>query len=281
MDRYAVVGHPISHSRSPWIHSRFAEQTGQSMQYSAIDVDPELFEVAVSRFFAQGGAGLNVTVPFKERACAMARRRSVAVEACGAANTLFLDADGVLCAENTDGHGLLRDLLANHGARVADARILLLGAGGAVRGVIPALLEQRPAHISILNRSHDKAIQLATHFRGNVDITAWPADVAFGQGFDLIINGTSAGLHGELPSIPEGAVHAHTWCYDMVYGKGETSFVQWARQTGAEKAMDGVGMLVEQAARAFAIWRGVTPQTAAIIGALRRDLAAPPVGSGQ
>lgn len=275
MDRYSVVGHPISHSRSPWIHSQFAVQTGQALQYTAMDVDPERFEASISRFFAEGGAGLNITVPFKERACAMARKRSPAVEACGAANTLYLDTDGVLCADNTDGHGLLQDLIANHGACIGDRRILLLGAGGAVRGVIPALLEQRPAHISIMNRTHDKAIQLAEHFRGRVDITAWPSENPFALPFDLIINGTSAGLKGELPRVPAGAVHAQTWCYDMVYGKGETAFVRWARQAGAEKAIDGLGMLVEQAAKAFFIWRGVNPSTAAIIQALRQELAAP------
>jgi shikimate dehydrogenase len=280
VDRYAVVGHPISHSRSPWIHAQFAAQTAQSMQYTAMDVDPAQFEASIARFFVEGGAGLNITVPFKERACAMARKRSPAVDACGAANTLYLDAEGLLCAENTDGHGLLQDLVANHGACLAERRILLLGAGGAVRGVIPALLEHGPAHIGILNRSHDKAVQLAKHFRGEVDIKAWPAETAFAQPFDLIINGTSAGLHGDLPSIPAGVLHSQTWCYDMVYGKGETAFVQWARRAGAAKAIDGIGMLVEQAARAFSIWRGVTPQTAAIIQALRQELAAPSPGSG-
>ncbi len=274
MDRYAVVGHPISHSRSPWIHAQFAAQTNQAMQYTAMDVDPEQFEASITRFFEEGGAGLNITVPFKERACALARKRSLAVEACGAANTLYLDAGGVLCAENTDGHGLLRDLIANHGARLDERRILLLGAGGAVRGVIPALLEQRPAHLCILNRSHDKAVQLAEHFKGEADITAWRSEAPFAQPFDLIINGTSAGLHGDVPSIPAGALHARTWCYDMVYGKGQTAFVQWAHRAGAEKAIDGLGMLVEQAAKAFSLWRGVTPQTAAIIDALRLELAA-------
>jgi len=273
VDRYAVVGHPISHSRSPWIHSQFAAQTAQSMQYTAMDIDPAQFEASIARFFDEGGAGLNITVPFKERACAMAQRRSAVVEACGAANTLYLDADRVLCAENTDGYGLLRDLLENHGARVTNARILLLGAGGAVRGVLPALLEQGPAYIGILNRSHDKALQLAGHFRGDVPVTVCAADQPFPAAFDLIINGTSAGLKGELPVIPDGAVHAQTWCYDMVYGKGETTFVQWAKQAGAARAIDGVGMLVEQAARAFSIWRGVSPQTSAVITALRRELS--------
>jgi shikimate dehydrogenase len=281
VDRYAVVGHPISHSRSPWIHTQFAAQTGQSMRYTAMDVEPDRFEVSITRFFEESGSGLNITVPFKERACAMAQQRSPAVMACGAANTLFLNEDGILCAENTDGHGLLQDLVANHGGCIADRRILLLGAGGAVRGVIPALLEQRPAHISILNRSHEKAVLLAEHFRGAVDLVAWPAGIAFTEGFDFIINGTSAGLQGDMPAIPTGALHAHTWCYDMVYGKGETTFVRWARQAGAEKAMDGIGMLVEQAAKAFSIWRGVTPRTAEIISALRQELAEPSPDSGR
>lgn len=273
MDRYAVFGHPISHSRSPLIHAQFAQETGQVLEYAAVDVEPEDFEEAVARFFAEGGRGLNVTVPFKERACALAKIRSPAVAESGAANTLFLDGSGNVCAENTDGPGLLRDLVNNHGARVGGARILLLGAGGAVRGVLPSLLAEKPQQVSILNRSQDKARALAMHFNGAVQVQAISGDTSFAQAFDIIINGTSAGLHGDVPAVPEGAVSKDTWCYDMVYGRGETAFQKWARAQGARISLDGLGMLVEQAAQAFWIWRGVAPQTRQVIASLRKELA--------
>lgn len=276
VDRYAVFGHPISHSRSPRIHAQFAVETGQALEYQAVDVDPGEFESAVLRFFDEGGSGLNITVPFKERACAMAKVRSPAVAASGAANTLYLDAGGDLCAENTDGPGLLRDLKANHGAKLAGARILLLGAGGAVRGVMPALLAEVPQQISIVNRSQDKARTLASQFSGAVKVHAIANDAPVGKAFDIIINGTSAGLSGEVPAVPEGAVDKDTWCYDMVYGRGETAFQRWARLQGARVSLDGLGMLVEQAAQAFLIWRGVAPQTASVMALLRKELTEPP-----
>ena len=275
VDRYAVFGHPISHSRSPWIHSHFAQQTGQPLSYTAVDVTPESFESAVLEFFADGGRGLNITVPFKERACAMAEIRSTEVEISGAANTLYLNSKGALCAENTDGHGLLADLQENHGAVLVNARILLLGAGGAVRGVLPALLAQSPRQIGILNRSPDKARLLAEQFNGETEVMAINPESRQSGGFDFIINGTSAGLGGEVPRVPEGALTKDTWCYDMMYGRGETAFQKWARLAGARKSLDGAGMLVEQAARAFAIWRGSKPQTEAVIALLRKELSAP------
>lgn len=275
MDRYAVFGHPISHSRSPRIHAHFAQQTRQSLTYVAIDVEPDDFESAVTRFFAQGGRGLNITVPFKERACAMARIHSPEVAVSGAANTLFLDSVGNLCAENTDGPGLLADLVKNHGTTIAGARILLLGAGGAIRGVLPALLSEKPAQICILNRSFEKAAALAEQFKGEIDVVALASYAPLNSAFDLVINGTSAGLSGEIPAIPEGALSKESVCYDMVYGRGETAFQSWARTHGVRKSLDGVGMLVEQAAKAFALWRGIEPSTADVIVMLRKELSEP------
>lgn len=275
MDRYAVFGHPISHSRSPWIHAHFARQTGQALVYAAQDVEPEDFEAAVNRFFTEGGCGLNVTVPFKERACAMAQVHSPAVSICGAANTLYLDANGSLCADNTDGYGLLADLQENHGALIASSRILLLGAGGAVRGVLPALLAQSPRQICILNRSADKAQLLAEQFSGETEVLAIHLKARQSKAFDFIINGTSAGLGGDVPAVPEGAVSKDTLCYDMMYGRGETAFQRWARVAGARESLNGVGMLVEQAARSFEIWRGIAPRTEQVIALLREELSAP------
>jgi shikimate dehydrogenase len=275
VDRYAVFGHPVSHSRSPWIHAHFARQTGQALVYAAQDVAPEDFEAAVNRFFTEGGCGLNVTVPYKERACAMAQVHSPAVSICGAANTLYLDANGSLCADNTDGYGLLADLQENHGAVIGSSRILLLGAGGAVRGVLPALLAQSPRQICILNLSADKARLLAQQFSGQSEVLAISTEARQGKAFDFIINGTSAGLGGDVPAVPEGAVGKDTLCYDMMYGRGETAFQKWAREAGARESQNGVGMLVEQAARSFEIWRGIAPHTKQVIALLREELSAP------
>jgi len=274
------MGHPISHSRSPRIHALFAQQTGQKLVYDAIDVEPSDFESAVSRFFAEGGSGLNITVPFKERASAMAAAQSPDVAVCGAANTLLLDSSGALRAENTDGVGLLTDLVKNHGANLAGARILLLGAGGAVRGVLPALLAETPQQICILNRSFDKARLLAEHFSGAIDLRAIHPGDTLSEAFDLVINGTSAGIAGNVPDVPAGALNEGTWCYDMMYGRGETAFQTWARATGARMSLDGLGMLVEQAAKAFSLWRGVAPHTEQIIALLRKELSEHPPTSG-
>jgi shikimate dehydrogenase len=276
VDQYAVMGHPISHSRSPRIHSLFAQQTGQSLVYTAMDVEPSDFESTVSRFFSEGGRGLNITVPFKERACAMAAVQSAEVAGSGAANTLLLDSRGFLRAENTDGVGLLTDLKKNHGANLAGARILLLGAGGAVRGVLPALLAEAPEQICILNRSFEKARLLAEQFNGPIDLRAIEPGDPLSHAFDFVINGTSAGIGGLVPEVPAGALHEGTWCYDMMYGCGETAFQKWARMAGAREALDGLGMLVEQAAKAFSLWRGITPQTEPVIALLRQELSAQP-----
>lgn len=272
MDRYAVVGHPIGHSKSPFIHARFAAQTRENMEYTALDVPPEAFEQTVRSFFAEGGRGLNITVPHKQRAWEMSEWRSGGAERSGAVNTLFIDDKGRLCGHNTDGVGLVRDITENHEGEIAGRRLLLLGAGGAVRGVLPALLAQKPASICIANRTVERARGLAAHFSDQQAIESCGYDELEGS-FDFVINGTSAGLDDKLPPLPDTLLADDAWCYDMVYRKGDTAFQTWAGKHGAVRAIDGCGMLVEQAAQSFYIWRGVMPATAAVITSLRQNLA--------
>ena len=272
MDQYAVFGNPIGHSRSPWIHARFARQTNQSLAYRAEEIPLNAFEDRVQAFFAAGGAGLNITVPFKERAWAMCDLRSDAASAAGAVNTLFTNATGQLCGENTDGVGMMRDIICNHGGTVAGKTVLLVGAGGAVRGVMPSLLAEGPASVMIVNRTVTRAQELATLFHTSIPVAATGYENLTDKSFDLIINGTSAGLQGELPPLPDSIVGADTWCYDMVYGRGDTAFQRWAKGLGATAALNGIGMLVEQAAEAFSIWRGVKPDTTDAIAELQREL---------
>lgn len=272
MDRYAVVGHPVAHSKSPFIHARFAEQTGVELEYGLLDVAPEDFTAAATRFFDEGGCGLNVTVPHKQSAWALSHWRSDGAERSGAVNTLFRDTDGKLRGHNTDGIGLVRDITSNHKGTLKGKHLLLLGAGGAVRGVMPALLAQKPASICIANRTLSRAEDLVRHFAGEVEMDASEFNTLVGRQFDFIINGTSAGLQGELPPLPDGLLADGAWCYDMLYGRGETPFQAWASAQGASQAIDGCGMLVEQAAQSFYIWRGTMPNTAAVITALRQSL---------
>ncbi len=264
-DAYAVFGNPIAHSKSPLIHAAFARQTGQDILYSALLAPLDNFNQAISTFIAEGGRGANVTVPFKEQAFALATRHSARAQAAGAVNTLQFEADGVL-GDNTDGAGLVRDLVANLGVSLAGKRILLMGAGGAARGVILPLLEQLPMSVFIVNRTADKAIRLAQVFADHKNLSAGGyADVS--GAFDLVINATAASLAGDLPPLPADVFAADAWAYDMMYGK-DTPFLAFARLHGARPA-DGLGMLVEQAAEAFWVWRGVRPDTAPVIQMLR------------
>jgi shikimate dehydrogenase len=271
-DRYALMGHPVSHSKSPRIHSWFAEQTGQSLSYHAMDVEPGHFAREVRDFFAAGGAGLNVTVPYKEEAWQLAEVRSEMAETAGAVNVLFRNEHGQLCGDNTDGIGLVRDLVDNNAGTITGRRLLILGAGGAVRGALAALVAQRPACVVIANRTLAKAEQLAQLFHDKAEISATTYE-ALSQPFDLIINGTSAGLHGQMPALPADVLGADTWCYDMMYSEKGTVFQHWAEHHGAAVALDGTGMLVEQAAEAFHIWRGVRPLTAPVLEKLRAGFA--------
>lgn len=274
MDRYAVIGHPIAHSKSPRIHGLFAAQTGQAMTYAAMLAPLDGFAATAQSFFASGGKGLNVTVPFKEQAAALVTMRDPVAEHAGAVNTIAVGADGQLQGYNTDGVGLVRDLANNLAVVLSGSRVLILGAGGAVRGIVAPLLAAGAGSIHILNRTAAKAAAIATSYGDNV-VRLYTTDD--GQAFDLIINGTSTGLlgvdllGGEF-SMPDQIVGTNTVCYDMTYGAGAAVFCRWATQHHAARVSDGLGMLVEQAAEAFFIWRGVRPQTHSVIDTLRSEV---------
>ena len=268
--RYAVVGNPVAHSLSPRIHAEFARQTGQALSYEAIELPLDGFEAGVRGLQRRGYAGLNVTVPFKQDAWRICDSLSERAERAAAVNTLVLADSGNIHGDNTDGIGLVRDLTINLGIELAGRSILVLGAGGAVRGVLGPLLELKPARLVVANRTPEKARTLAADFAGIGDIEALPFDALAGQSFDLIVNGTAAGLGGELPAIPEDLVGAGTACYDMMYRlDAPTAFVAWSESLGAACACDGLGMLVEQAAAAFTLWRGVEADGASVIALLR------------
>ena len=262
-DRYAVFGHPIAHSKSPLIHAAFARQTGQDMTYEAVLAPLDGFAASVAAFIAAGGRGANVTVPFKEQAYKLADRLTPRAERAGAVNTLKFDADGIL-GDNTDGAGLVADLSRNLKRPLAGRRILLLGAGGAARGVIEPLLDQQPAALIIANRTVSRAQELAELFGRGVIARGFDG---IDTPFDVVINATAASLAGELPPLSPRVFTANTLAYDMMYGR-ETPFLTFARSHGAATA-DGLGMLVEQAAEAFFLWRGVRPDTAPVIASLR------------
>lgn len=266
-DRYAVVGHPVAHSKSPRIHRTFAEQTGEAVEYRAIDIPAGEFETRVREFFDAGGKGLNVTLPYKEDACRFATRLTRRARQAGAVNTLLREADGSILGDNTDGAGLVRDLTGNLHWDIRGLRVLVLGAGGAVRGVIGPLLEQQPAALVVANRTLSKAQALADAF--GPPVSGCGFDALAGQRFDLVINGTSASLGGELPPLPDTLLADGACCYDMMYGLEPTVFLRWAKAHGAAAVADGLGMLVEQAAEAFFLWRGVRPKTAAVLLQLR------------
>jgi shikimate dehydrogenase len=272
-DKYAVFGNPIAHSKSPDIHRQFAEQTGQDLSYSKQLVADDGFEAAADAFFASGGKGLNITVPFKQNAYAYVARTTPRARRAGAVNTLSLEADGTILGDTTDGVGLVSDIINNLGWEIRHKRVLVLGAGGAVRGVLEPLLAQQPQHIVIANRTVDKALQLSKGFAEFGYLLGCGFDMLDEQQFDLIINGTSAGLQGDLPPLPDSLIDANgaTACYDMLYGAKPTPFMQWAAQRGA-KVSDGLGMLVGQAAESFALWRGMRPETAVVIASLRAQL---------
>ncbi|WNB76463.1 shikimate dehydrogenase [Methylomonas koyamae] len=267
-DRYAVFGHPIGHSKSPRIHKLFAEQTGQNLVYTAQEVPADTFKAAADAFFAAGGKGLNCTVPLKELAWNYANSLSEAAAAAKAVNTLALAADGSILGDNTDGIGLLNDLIANLRIELPGAAILILGAGGACRGILAPLLKQKPASLVIANRTPARAQAIADDFKPLFPVEACGYGALPGQSFNLIINATAASLSDELPPLPAGLLAANGTCYDLAYANRPTAFVRWGLANGAAKSVDGLGMLVEQAAEAFYIWRGRRPATAPVIGLL-------------
>ncbi|MDJ0711660.1 MAG: shikimate dehydrogenase [Woeseiaceae bacterium] len=265
IDRYGVMGYPVSHSRSPVIHRLFALQTNQNIQYELLQVAPEKLETAVRQFQRTGGRGLNVTVPHKAEVAKLCDHLSERASTAGAVNTLAF-IDGEIHGDNTDGIGLLRDLAVNLGIQLEGSRILILGAGGATRGIVGPLLEMQPASLLIANRTVGKAEIIADHFKrwGPVASSSFD-DIPVDQKYDLIINATSAGFKGEAPPYPSSAVSPETICYDLSYGLTPTPFSVWAREHGAAQSVMGWGMLVEQAAESFNIWRGVRPDTAPVL----------------
>jgi shikimate dehydrogenase len=271
-DQYAVIGNPVAHSKSPWIHAAFAEQTGETMVYTALLAEVGEFSQAVDAFRAGGGRGLNVTVPFKEDAFRYADECSDRAALAGAVNTLIFTANGDCEGDNTDGLGLVRDILHNQDGRIAGRQVLLLGAGGAARGVLGPLLGEQPAGLVIGNRTADRAELLAARFADHGPVTGSGLDALAGQQFDLVINATAASLKGALPVLPDGILAAGGWCYDMMYQAEPTPFMTWGLAEGAGRAVDGLGMLVEQAAESFYLWRHVRPDTAPVLQALRRAL---------
>ncbi len=272
-DRYCVFGNPVAHSRSPAIHAAFAAATGQALTYEARLAAVDGFREAVFNFRAEGGKGANVTVPFKEEAFRLSTRLSPRAERAGAVNTLAFAANEIH-GDNTDGAGLVRDIEVNLGFSLAGKRILLLGAGGAARGVIAPLLACKPAALTIANRSADKAEALAQQFSDLAAVDAGNFAKTAGRRFDAVINATSASLSGEALPLPAGIFAPGSLAYDMMYGKGETPFLTLARAQGAAHLADGLGMLVEQAAEAFLVWRGVRPDSRPVLAALRTQLAA-------
>jgi shikimate dehydrogenase len=268
-DRYAVIGHPIAHSLSPWIHAQFAQQTGQSLIYSAIDVPSAELALRVREFFARGGRGLNVTVPHKQAVLQLIDALSEAARLAGAVNTIVPETGQRLRGENTDGVGFVRDLTLNLGLALAGQRVLLLGAGGAARGLLGPLLALAPKKLHIVNRSPERARELARAFASRGPVQGSGFEELDGFDYELIINATAASLSDELPALPAGALSATTVCYDLAYGKAPTRFVQWARDRGARRTYMGEGMLVEQAAESYLLWRGVRPGTAAVLAQLR------------
>ncbi len=271
-DRYMVVGNPIAHSKSPQIHTLFAQQTQQDILYTKLKVEHGTFPEVVANFREMGGKGLNITVPYKHEAWDLADERSSRAELAGAVNTIQIREDGSYFGENSDGIGLFRDLSDNNGVLIEDKKVLVLGAGGAVRGILEPLLAANPSQLTITNRTAERAEDLAELFAeyGNVDGGGF--DELDGQHYDLVINGTSASLKGKMPPLPFDLLAEGATCYDMMYSAEPTPFMEWANEYGADKVLDGLGMLVEQAAESFEIWRGVRPQTAPVIQQLRDEL---------
>ena len=263
-DRYGVIGHPISHSKSPVIHRLFAAQTGEDISYEAFDVDEPQLAARVKELVAEGIRGLNVTVPHKEHMARLVDHLTDRAHLAGATNTVTVSADGRLDGDNTDGVGLLTDLTVHLDVTLKGMRVLILGAGGATRGIVPAILGSGPDDLRIANRTVDRARELAARFERLGAIGACRFEDLGRMQFDLVINATSAGLRGELPPFPPAIITPDTVCYDLSYAMTDTPFVAWARHHGARSVHQGWGMLVEQAAEAFFIWRGLRPDTAPV-----------------
>jgi shikimate dehydrogenase len=270
-DNYCVFGNPVAHSKSPRIHAEFARQTHQNIHYSAVLVPKHEFPEAVRKFQELGGRGANVTLPFKQEAWRLCTQRQPRAQTAGAVNTLWFGAAGTIVGDNTDGAGLVRDITVNRGLPLRDVDLLVLGAGGAARGVIPALIETSPRRLVIANRTPDRAREMAAEFGAGFPVEACGFQELDGQAFDAIINATSASLQGQVPPLPERVIRASGWCYDLMYAPEPTAFLSWAASRGIAHCIDGLGMLVEQAAESFWLWRGIRPETAPVIKILRAN----------
>ena len=271
---YAVFGHPIGHSKSPLIHRLFAEQTQQNgFTYLAQDVTPEAFQSAVDDFFCTGGEGLNCTVPLKQLAWQLANKRSQRAEISKAVNTLSLLKDNTVFGDNTDGIGLIQDLSTNLKIGLKGSDILLMGAGGASRGILGPLLDQKPKKLAVANRTMEKAVILVKQFENLGPVAYSSFEALHGHSFDLILNATAASLQNQLPPLPTHILKNPGYCYDLAYGDEPTTFVRWGKQQNATISTDGLGMLVEQAAEAFLIWRGIKPDTRPVIDFLNSKRA--------
>lgn len=268
-DRYAVIGHPVAHSKSPQIHAAFAHATGQDMSYERILAPLDGFVANVEQFAREGGRGLNVTVPFKLEAFRLAALHSSRAQLAGAVNTLMLEPDGRWYGDNTDGAGLVRDLTDNLGIELRDRRILVLGAGGAARGILGPLLDCLPQTLAISNRTHAKAQELAAAFAPIGPVLAIPPGELAGHRFDVVINSTSVGVASEKHDWPASVFAPEAFAYDLVYADRPTQFVRWANTHGAARTSDGLGMLIEQAAESFHLWRGIRPATLPVFTLLR------------
>jgi shikimate dehydrogenase len=268
VDQYGVVGHPVGHSLSPFIHAMFARETAQAMVYRLYDVAPQDFPQRVQEFFDQGGRGLNVTVPHKMAAVELAQELTPRAAHAAAVNTLALQ-DGRILGDNTDGAGLIHDLTTNLALVLTHRRVLIIGAGGATRGILGPILDMVPTLVVVANRTPERAQALAAAFADVGAVQGASFEEVGDEPFDLIINATSASLSGEIPPLPAGTIARTTVCYDLAYGRGANAFLNWASAQGCAHALQGWGMLVEQAAESFQLWRGVRPATAYVLAALR------------
>ncbi len=270
MPNYAVFGNPIKHSKSPHIHALFARQAGITLKYQAIEVPLKKFGEYVGLFSSAGGLGLNITIPFKEEAWSFCSALTERAQSCGSVNTIWFDTQFKPHGDTTDGPGLMNDLIMNHQIDIKHKSVLILGAGGTVKAILGPLIQQQPSHIIIANRTVRRAEALADKFSASGNIAASPYSELSHQAFDLIINGTSLSLKGKFPAVPESIIKRHTCCYDLMYSNKQTVFMQWAAAQGAQRVLDGLGMLVEQAAESFFIWHGIKPDTRSVIKSLRK-----------
>ena len=273
LDNYAVFGNPVEHSKSPAIHTAFAKANDEKISYKRQHIDIGAFEKEAKKFFKSGGKGLNVTVPFKLNAFNFAEKLTQRAKIAGAVNTLSVSYDGKIQGDTTDGIGITRDIVDNLGWAINEKKVLVLGAGGAVRGILQPILELLPQNVVIANRTIEKALKLSKNFADMGNLIGCDLQMLGGQQFDVVINGTSATLSNKIPPLPRGLLSKNAVCYEMMYGSQQSIFLEWAKNNGAAQISDGLGMLVEQAAESFYVWRGVRPETRAVISMLKKQIS--------